>query len=76
MTNSNTPRHKQLSARAHAAVLQRARERDHYLFLATCLSQSIERVVEQDTGIRLDDGRGDWTLDVAEGMVVRHAAQR
>jgi hypothetical protein len=60
---------KRLSVPAHAAVLKRIAERDQHLLLVEALNQSIERVIEQDTGVNLD--KQNWELDLANGCITR-----
>lgn len=60
---------KRLSTRAHAAILRRAQERERLAVLVEALSQSIERVIEQDTGVCLD--KQDWELNLEAGQIER-----
>lgn len=60
---------KRLSVKAHAAILKRIQERDRLALLLEAVSQSIERVIEQDTGVCLD--KQNWTLDLEGGFIER-----
>lgn len=65
---------KRLSLSAHKRILQRYAERDRHLMLAEALQQSIERIVQQDTGVDID--KQNWNLNLDEGVVERYIEER